>query len=46
MRVVYGMNPVRELLRARTEGVSELWLAEGQAEGQAEIPPVSAHPLS
>jgi 23S rRNA (guanosine2251-2'-O)-methyltransferase len=34
MRVVYGMNPVRELLRARTEGVSELWLAEGQAEGR------------
>ena len=29
MRVVYGMNPVRELLRAGAEGLSELWLAEG-----------------
>lgn len=29
MRVVYGVNPVRELLRAGGEGVSELWLAEG-----------------
>ncbi len=29
MRVVYGMNPVRELLRAGSEGLSELWLAEG-----------------
>jgi 23S rRNA (guanosine2251-2'-O)-methyltransferase len=29
MRVVYGMNPVRELLRSGAEGVSELWLAEG-----------------
>ncbi len=29
MRVVYGMNPVRELLRAAGEGPSELWLAEG-----------------
>ena len=29
MRVVYGMNPVRELLRAGAEGITELWLAEG-----------------
>ncbi len=28
MRVVYGMNPVRELLRSGAEGVTELWLAE------------------
>lgn len=29
MRVVYGVNPVREVLRAGGDGVSELWLAEG-----------------
>jgi 23S rRNA (guanosine2251-2'-O)-methyltransferase len=29
VRVVYGMNPVRELLRAGAEGLAELWLAEG-----------------
>jgi 23S rRNA (guanosine2251-2'-O)-methyltransferase len=29
VRVVYGMNPVRELLRSDAEGVSELWLADG-----------------
>jgi 23S rRNA (guanosine2251-2'-O)-methyltransferase len=29
LRVVYGLNPVRELLRAATAEVSELWLAEG-----------------
>jgi 23S rRNA (guanosine2251-2'-O)-methyltransferase len=29
MRVVYGLNPVRELLRAAASEVSELWLAEG-----------------
>src|SRR5512142_802879 len=29
MRVVYGMNPVRELLRSVGEGPAELWLAEG-----------------
>jgi len=29
LRVVYGLNPVRELLRAGGEGVAELWLAEG-----------------
>jgi len=29
VRVVYGMNPVRELLRAGAEGITELWLAEG-----------------
>jgi 23S rRNA (guanosine2251-2'-O)-methyltransferase len=33
--VVYGMNPVRELLRAGGEGVSELWLAEGGTRGAA-----------
>jgi len=29
VRVVYGMNPVRELLRSDAEGVAELWLSEG-----------------
>jgi 23S rRNA (guanosine2251-2'-O)-methyltransferase len=29
VRVVYGLNPVRELLRAGASEVSELWLAEG-----------------
>jgi 23S rRNA (guanosine2251-2'-O)-methyltransferase len=29
VRVVYGMNPVRELIRSGAEGLSELWLAEG-----------------
>jgi 23S rRNA (guanosine2251-2'-O)-methyltransferase len=29
VRTIYGMNPVRELLRAGGEGLSELWLAEG-----------------
>ena len=29
MRVVYGLNPVRELLRASPADVSELWLGEG-----------------
>ncbi|WP_242394041.1 23S rRNA (guanosine(2251)-2'-O)-methyltransferase RlmB [Anaeromyxobacter oryzisoli] len=35
MRIVYGMNPVRELLRAGGEGVSELWLAAGGSRGAA-----------
>ena len=35
MRIVYGVNPVRELLRAGGEGVSELWLAEGATRGAA-----------
>jgi 23S rRNA (guanosine2251-2'-O)-methyltransferase len=35
MRVVYGVNPVRELLRAGGEGLSELWLAEGGTRGAA-----------
>jgi 23S rRNA (guanosine2251-2'-O)-methyltransferase len=35
MRVLYGMNPVRELLRAEGDGVSELWLAEGGTRGPA-----------
>jgi 23S rRNA (guanosine2251-2'-O)-methyltransferase len=29
VRVVYGVNPVRELLRAGGQGLSELWVAEG-----------------
>lgn len=29
MRVVYGVNPVKELLRAGGSGLAELWLAEG-----------------
>jgi 23S rRNA (guanosine2251-2'-O)-methyltransferase len=35
MRVVYGVNPVRELLRAGGEGLAELWLAEGGTRGAA-----------
>lgn len=35
MRIVYGVNPVRELLRAGAEGLSELWLAEGGRRGPA-----------
>jgi 23S rRNA (guanosine2251-2'-O)-methyltransferase len=35
MRIVYGVNPVRELLRAGGEGLAELWLAEGGARGAA-----------
>jgi 23S rRNA (guanosine2251-2'-O)-methyltransferase len=35
MRVVYGMNPVRELLSAAGDGLSELWLAEGGVRGAA-----------
>jgi 23S rRNA (guanosine2251-2'-O)-methyltransferase len=35
MRVVYGVNPVREALRAGGEGVAELWLAEGGTRGAA-----------
>jgi 23S rRNA (guanosine2251-2'-O)-methyltransferase len=33
--VLYGVNPVRELLRAGGEGLSELWLAEGATRGAA-----------
>ncbi len=29
MRTVYGIHPVRELVRAGGEGLSELWIAEG-----------------
>jgi len=29
VRTLYGVNPVRELLRAGGEGLSELWLLEG-----------------
>jgi 23S rRNA (guanosine2251-2'-O)-methyltransferase len=35
VRVVYGVNPVRELLRAGGEGVTELWLARGGTRGTA-----------
>ena len=35
MRVVYGVNPVRELLRAGGEGLAELWLSEGGTRGAA-----------
>jgi 23S rRNA (guanosine2251-2'-O)-methyltransferase len=34
LRTVYGVNPVRELLRAGSSGISELWLAEGQVRGK------------
>lgn len=33
MRVLYGVNPVRELLRSGGEGVGELWLSEGASRG-------------
>lgn len=33
MRVVYGVNPVKELLRGGGEGLDELWLAEGARSG-------------
>jgi 23S rRNA (guanosine2251-2'-O)-methyltransferase len=35
VRTLYGVNPVRELLRAGGEGLSELWLAEGGDRGRA-----------
>lgn len=35
MRVVYGLNPVREVLRGGAGEVSELWLAEGGTRGAA-----------
>lgn len=35
MRILYGVNPVRELLRGGGEGLSELWLAEGGTRGPA-----------
>lgn len=35
MRVLYGVNPVRELLRAGGEGLAELWLSEGSTRGAA-----------
>jgi 23S rRNA (guanosine2251-2'-O)-methyltransferase len=34
VRTIYGVNPVRELLRAAGEGVAELWLAEGAERGR------------
>jgi 23S rRNA (guanosine2251-2'-O)-methyltransferase len=35
VRIVYGVNPVRELLRAAGEGVGEVWLQEGGTRGPA-----------
>jgi 23S rRNA (guanosine2251-2'-O)-methyltransferase len=35
VRLVYGTNPVRELLRAGGEGAAELWLAEGSTRAAA-----------
>jgi 23S rRNA (guanosine2251-2'-O)-methyltransferase len=35
VRTLYGVNPVRELLRAGGEGLSELWLAEGGERARA-----------
>jgi 23S rRNA (guanosine2251-2'-O)-methyltransferase len=35
VRRVYGLHPVRELLRAGGEGIAELWLAEGGERGRA-----------
>jgi 23S rRNA (guanosine2251-2'-O)-methyltransferase len=35
VRVLYGVNPVRELLHSGGEGVAELWLAEGASRGAA-----------
>jgi len=35
VRTIYGVNPVRELLRAGGEGLSELWLLEGSDRGRA-----------
>jgi 23S rRNA (guanosine2251-2'-O)-methyltransferase len=34
LRTVYGVNPVRELLRAGAEGLSELWVAQGGEHGR------------
>lgn len=34
MRTLYGMNPVREFLRAGGEGIAELWLSEGGERGK------------
>jgi 23S rRNA (guanosine2251-2'-O)-methyltransferase len=33
VRVLYGVNPVRELLRAGGQGVAELWIAEAPGRG-------------
>jgi 23S rRNA (guanosine2251-2'-O)-methyltransferase len=35
VRILYGVNPVRELLRAGGEDVAELWLAEGGSRAAA-----------
>lgn len=34
MRTLYGLNPVREFLRAGDEGIAELWLGEGGERGR------------
>ena len=34
MRTLYGMNPVREFLRAGGDGIAELWLGEGGERGR------------
>jgi 23S rRNA (guanosine2251-2'-O)-methyltransferase len=41
VRVVYGVNPVRELLRAGAQGLSELWIAEGSRGSSAELEPLA-----
>jgi 23S rRNA (guanosine2251-2'-O)-methyltransferase len=35
VRILYGVNPVREHLRGGGEGLSELWLSEGGTRGPA-----------
>jgi 23S rRNA (guanosine2251-2'-O)-methyltransferase len=35
MRTLYGVNPVRELLRSGGEGIAELWLLQGGERGRA-----------
>jgi 23S rRNA (guanosine2251-2'-O)-methyltransferase len=34
VRTLYGLNPVREFLRAGGEGIAELWLGEGGERGR------------
>jgi 23S rRNA (guanosine2251-2'-O)-methyltransferase len=34
LRTVYGVNPVRELLRAGAAGLAELWIAQGPERGR------------
>ena len=37
MRTIYGVNPVRELVRAGGRGLAELWLSEGRGRGLDEL---------